>query len=265
MYMKIVAFVPTYNEEKRIKYCLQCLKWCDDVFVLDKSSTDNTVEIAKEMGATVKIISHDYCYDPHEGDYVKDLNCDWIVLFTCSDLIDKELALKVKAVLSDTEANVVYVPFKQYVLGINNKKSPWYGKRRRLAIRKSAIIINDKSVHDALVIDSPKEVMIDEGGYMYHLTHETVDVMLDRHIRYWRGEANAFSGDSLRWPCRLIYLHFKKNLFKGVFWSGWDLFALGCAHLAYYLMSFVYIWEKKNSHAKELYQQIREEKYKQWV
>lgn len=262
--MKICAFVPAYNEEKRIKYCLQCLKWCDDVFVLDKSSTDRTVEIAKSMGATVKVIPHEYGYDPHELDYMMNLDCEWIVIFTCSDLIDKELALKVKALLSETEADVVYVPFKQYVLGINHKKSPWYGKRRRLAIRKSVLRINDNSVHDAMVVDSSNEIEIEGEGYMYHLTHETVDGMMDRHIRYWRGEASGFTGDSLSWPCRLIYLHFKKNLFKGTFWSGWDLFALGCAHLAYYLMSFVYKWEKRNSHASELYQQMREEKYRQW-
>ena len=262
--MKITAFVPTYNEEKRIKYCLQSLKWCDDVFVLDKSSTDKTVEIAKEMGASVKVIPHDYGYDPHELDYMMALDGDWIVFFTCSDLIDKSLALNVKKTLSETDADVVYVPFKQYVLGINHEKSPWYGKRRRLAFRKSVIRINSKSVHGALAIETSKNVTIEGEGYMYHLTHATVDQMMDNHIRYWRGEASGFIGDSLKGPCHLIFLQFKKNLLKGVFWNGWDLFALGCAHLAYFLMSFVYIWEKKNSHATELYHQLREDNFKQW-
>lgn len=214
--MKIVAFVPVYNEEKRIKYCLQSLKWCDEVFVLDKSSTDKTVEIAREMGATVKVIPHEYGYDPHEADYMVGLDCDWIVAFTCSDLIDKQLALNVKKTMNSS-ADVIYVPFKQYVLGINHKKSPWFLENRRLAFRKSTIQINDNSVHNALSIKGSNGIMV-EGGYMYHLTHETVDGMMDRHIRYWRGEANCFSGETLRWPCYSIFLHFKK-LFLGEYFG----------------------------------------------
>lgn len=262
--MKIVAFVPTYNEEKRIRYCLQCLKWCDGIFVLDKSSTDQTVEVAESMGATVKVIPHEYGYDPHEMDYMMDLDCDWIVIFTCSDLIDKTLALSVKAVLSQTDADIITVPFKQFVLGINHEKSPWYAKKRMLAIRKSVIRINRNSVHGAMGFETSKERFVEGEGYMYHLTHETADGMMDRHIRYWRGEANSSCNVKFRSQCVGIFLHIKKDIMKGTFWGGWDLFALGCAHIAYYLMSFVYIWEKKNCHASILYHEMREDIFKQW-
>lgn len=261
--MKITAFIAAYNEEKRIKYCLECLRWCDESFVLDKSSTDRTVEIAQEMGATVKVIPHEYGYDPHELDYMETLDTDWIVTFTCSDLIDKSLALRVKEVLYKTDADLVYVPFQQYVLGINHKKSPWYTERRLLAFRKSVLRINNAAVHGALSFSSTREEQVKGEGYMYHLTHATADNMMDRHIRYWRGEASGYTG-TLRGACASILLHFKKDVIKGSFWSGWDLFALGCAHLAYFLMSFVYIWEKKNNHSTELYQRLREDVCRQW-
>ena len=263
--MKIIAFVPTYNEEKRIKYCLQCLKWCDDIFVLDKSSTDKTVEIAESMGATVKVIPHEYGYDPHEIDYMLTLDCDWVVLFTCSDLIDKSLAIKVKEAIHTTDADIIYVPFKLYSLGINNKKSPWYTESRRLAFRKSVIRIDTTSVHSALFFSSSNVLNILDGGYMYHLSHETVDSMMDRHIRYWRGEAEGFPSESFKEPfkaiIRSIYVLFR----KGAFWNGWDIFALACAYIAYFLMSFVYIWEKKRSNAHTIYNNLREGVNKQWL
>ena len=262
--MKITAFVPTFNEEKRIRYCLQCLKWCDEIYVLDKSSTDRTVEIAKEMGAVVEVIRHEYGYEPHELDHLISLNCDWIVLFTCSDLLDKSLALKVRNVIITTEADIIYVPFKQYALGICHKSSPWYAERRRLAFRKSVARIDETTVHGALYFDSNKEILIEGEGFMYHLTHETADVMMDRHIRYWRGEAETFSEKSLRKPCKSIFVALKNDIIRGAYWSGWDVFALACAHLAYYLMSFVYIWERKKSKASEVYQHLRETMYKEW-
>ena len=262
--MKITAYIPTYNEEKRIRYCLQCLKWCDEIYVLDKSSTDRTVEIAKEMGAVVEVIPHEYGYDPHEIDHIINLNCEWVVLFTCSDLIDKSLALKVKSVLKTTDADVIYVPFKQYVLGIDKKSSPWYAEKRRLAFRKKVARIDESTVHGALFFDSDKELLVEGEGYMYHLTHETVDMMMNRHIRYWRGEAECYNESSLTKPCKKILSTLKNDILKGAYWKGWDVFALACAHLAYSLMSFVYIWEKKHSRASESYQQLRDSIYKQW-
>lgn len=262
--MKITAFVPVYNEEKRIRYCLQCLKWCDEIFVLDKSSTDHTVEIAKELGATVKVIPHEHGYDPHEIEYMLMLDCDWVVLFTCSDLIDRSLALKVKEAIVNAKADVIYVPFKQYVLGINDKSSPWYMARRRLAFRKSVIRIDTTSVHSALYFSSSNTLFVDGEGYMYHLTHETVDGMMDRHIRYWRGEAEGYESSSFKGPFKSILRGLYDTFRRGGYWKGWDIFALVCAYMAYLLMSFVYIWEKKRSNAPVIYSSIRDEVYNQW-
>lgn len=263
--MKITACVPTYNEEKRIRYCLQCLQWCDSVFVLDKSSTDRTVEIAREMGATVKVIPHEFGYDPHENDHLLSLDCDWVVFFTCSDLIDRSLALKVREIVSTTSADIITVPFKQYVLGIYDKASPWYTKQpRRLAARKSVIGIDGTSVHGALCFSSSNSCFVEGEGYMYHLTHETADGMMSRHIRYWRGEAEIFDSPSFKEPFRLIVKNILLTIKRGGFWRGWNIFALVCAYISYYLMSFVYIWEKKRSKAPEVYQNIRDEVCKQW-
>lgn len=262
--MKITAFVPTYNEEKRIRCCLQCLKWCDEIFVLDKSSTDRTVEIAREMGANVMVIPHEDSYDPHELDYMLSLDSDWIVLFTCSDLIDKTLALKVRDILYYTEADIIYVPFKQYVLGINHNNSPWYSKERRLAFRKSVIRINPSSVHCALYFSSNKTLTVKADGYMYHLTHATVDGMMDRHIRYWRGEAEGYCTESLKIPLKAIIRAFINTFKKGSLFKGWDIFALFCAYMAYHLMSFVYIWEKKYCNAPQLYDDIKKDVINQW-
>ncbi len=42
--ISVIALV--YNEEKRIRNLLDTLAWSDDVILIDKSSTDRTVEIA---------------------------------------------------------------------------------------------------------------------------------------------------------------------------------------------------------------------------
>ena len=47
MKRKISAIVSVFNEEKNLKDCLETLKWCDEIVVVNNSSTDKTEEIAK--------------------------------------------------------------------------------------------------------------------------------------------------------------------------------------------------------------------------
>ncbi len=56
MQQGISAIVLTKNEEKTLKKCLDSIKWCDEVIVIDDFSTDNTVKIAKEFNT--KIFQH---------------------------------------------------------------------------------------------------------------------------------------------------------------------------------------------------------------
>jgi glycosyltransferase involved in cell wall biosynthesis len=49
----ISVLILTKNEQQDLPGCLQTFGWCDDVHVFDSCSTDETVRIATEFGATV--------------------------------------------------------------------------------------------------------------------------------------------------------------------------------------------------------------------
>ncbi|MDZ7765520.1 MAG: glycosyltransferase [Melioribacteraceae bacterium] len=46
---KISAIIIAGNEEKNIRPCLESVKWCDEIILVDSGSSDKTVEIAKEF------------------------------------------------------------------------------------------------------------------------------------------------------------------------------------------------------------------------
>lgn len=54
------VLVLTKNEEADLPACLQSVDWCDDVWILDSGSEDQTVQIAISMGAQV-------CVRPFDG------------------------------------------------------------------------------------------------------------------------------------------------------------------------------------------------------
>ncbi|MBM3713969.1 MAG: glycosyltransferase, partial [Actinobacteria bacterium] len=52
----ISVAIATYNEEKNLKRCLESIAfWVDEIVIVDGSSTDKTVDIAKDFGAKVVI------------------------------------------------------------------------------------------------------------------------------------------------------------------------------------------------------------------
>lgn len=50
---KFSIVVLTYNEEDSLQGCLDSIKWCNDIVVIDSYSSDQTTEIAKKAGARV--------------------------------------------------------------------------------------------------------------------------------------------------------------------------------------------------------------------
>ena len=51
--MSVSILILTLNEQINLGACLDSVKWCDDVIVLDSNSVDGTVAIARERGARV--------------------------------------------------------------------------------------------------------------------------------------------------------------------------------------------------------------------
>lgn len=51
--MSLSACVITRNEGRRLAACLERLAWADEVVVVDDESTDDTVEVARRLGARV--------------------------------------------------------------------------------------------------------------------------------------------------------------------------------------------------------------------
>ena len=50
---KISAIIITHNSENLIADCMDSVRFCDEILVIDNGSTDHTVELAKLLGAKV--------------------------------------------------------------------------------------------------------------------------------------------------------------------------------------------------------------------
>ncbi|MEX2013160.1 MAG: glycosyltransferase family 2 protein [Candidatus Levyibacteriota bacterium] len=101
----ITVVVLTHNEEKNIADCLESIKWCDQIIVIDDESQDRTVDIAeKEKVEVIKA--------PLNGNFSKQRNLglehaknDWVLYIDADERVTDSLRYEIQSVMSDPMAS----------------------------------------------------------------------------------------------------------------------------------------------------------------
>ncbi len=268
--MSITAFIPNYNEERRLPATLACLGWVDEILVLDKGSTDRSLEIIRSFPNTRVIGISETEYDPGELKYMLEARGDWVLIITASDVLHPALAKALREIDArgaDYPYDFVNVPYQRYVLGISEPWSPWYSTFHSSFVRKSAIRVRDEDAHKALDLSGLRKGTVDlpaDQG-IHHLTHETMEILCERHFRYWRSDARLWPKDRPVKPAFLDIVSAAGRLLLRRTWlAGWRGVALASLYLSYYLMRFAFIWEKCFSNAPAVYQRKRQEIVDLW-
>jgi len=102
----VAAVVLTHNEERNLPDCLAALAgWVQELFVVDSGSTDRTVAIAREAGATV--YSHPFEHYGAQRNWAIDhlpITASWTLHVDADERITPELQESIVAALGDAGA-----------------------------------------------------------------------------------------------------------------------------------------------------------------
>jgi len=105
------------NEEKNISFCLDAVKsWCNEIIIVDMESNDKTVEIARKY--TNKIYSHPQIanFDIARSFADQKASSDWVLMLDADELVPYDLSQKLISLAKSDTIDVVYIPFKTYML-----------------------------------------------------------------------------------------------------------------------------------------------------
>lgn len=124
---RISVVITVKNEEKNIARCLDCLKWADEIIIVDNGSVDSTLEICKQY--TDKIFSSNSPFTGirvNEG--IKNASCVWILNVDADELVDEPLKNEIlQKIAGDRgEYNGYFLPFRHYFMGRWLKYGGWY-------------------------------------------------------------------------------------------------------------------------------------------
>jgi glycosyltransferase involved in cell wall biosynthesis len=98
----VSAFIIAKNEEQRIGHVIRALRgWIDDIVVVDSGSTDRTVEIAQQLGATVHTNPWTG-YGPQKSFAERQCQFDWVLNVDADEIVPPALADEIKALFANS-------------------------------------------------------------------------------------------------------------------------------------------------------------------
>lgn len=91
------------NEERQIRRCLESVRFCDEIVVVDSGSTDRTLEICAEF--TSKISHRDWQgYVLQKRFALSQCNSDWVLNIDADEEVSEELQDEILQILRDDKA-----------------------------------------------------------------------------------------------------------------------------------------------------------------
>jgi len=246
---RISILVPTFNEEKNIRDCLESVKWADEIVIVDSYSYDNTVKIAREY--TDKILQHEYINSASQKNWaIPQLSNEWIMIVDSDERVTPELKEEILKVLTDgTSYNGFYIYRKNHFLAKEIKHCGWNKDKCLRLFRKGMGKYQEREVHADIILEG-------KVGYLKNkLIHYTFDSFA-QYIKKWDRYTSWASIDRgkktkrVRWyylTLRPLWRFIKQYILKLGFLDGKEGYIICKLAAMSVFMKYAKLLERKNS------------------
>lgn len=170
----------TFNEEKNLPECLESIKeLADEIVLVDGSSTDNTVAIAKEYGAKVIVTDNPPIFHVNKQKAIDHATKEWILQLDADERVNRALAEEIKEAIHNKSGTFGYwIPRKNWFLGRFLMKGGQYPDYTLRLYKRGRGHLPQKSVHEQAVVEG-------KVGYLKHPLMHFADDSFRRYMMRW--------------------------------------------------------------------------------
>lgn len=248
--MKISASIIVFNEEANIADLCETIAFCDEIVIVDSSSSDKTVEIASRY--TDKIFQHEFrgYKDKHEFADAQTSG-DWILWIDADERITPELRRSIESLKNQNENDLpdgFRIARKTRYLGRWIRFSGWYPDYQMRFYRKEASFWDGVSPHETARVRG--EVRKLDGEFLHYTKnslsehHRVTDnyTTLAAEYKVKQGEKVGASGIFFNAVAAFVRTYILKQGFRdGV--QGL-IIAMFTAYSVF--LKYAKVWEKNN-------------------
>lgn len=242
------AFVICYNEERNLRDCLESLRFCDEIVVVDSFSTDRTVEIAREF--TERVYQRAWTNYRDQKAYALELTShEWVLNLDSDERVTPDLRESIIQALSLPEGSPqpsgYMIHRLVFHLGKWWRRGGWYPEYRLRLFRKSEVEWKAGEVHEKVI---PKGKVQRLQGDLLHYSFRDLNDQISKLQRLAAAAAEeAFRKGKKASLIKLIvnplWRFFKFYLVKGGYREGTAGLIVAVLEGYYTFLKYARLWE----------------------
>ncbi len=260
---KLSVVVSAFNEEKKIEACLESVnKLADEIIVVNNSSTDNTLALAKKYTQKIFTRPNNSMLNVNKNFGFSKATGDWILNLDADERVTPELRKEIISVIGNWKLEIgnsrvcgYWIPRKNIIFGKWIQSDMWWPDYQLRLFKKSKGIFPEKHVHEKLVVEGQTEKLREP---FLHYNYETISQFIQKMDRiYTESEAKNIleSNQMLTWAdaIRMPIQDFMKTYFaqKG-YKDGLHGLVLSILQAMYMEVVFAKVWEKQGFKEEKL-------------
>lgn len=240
--------ISAFNSEKELEDCLKSVSWASEIIVVDNSSTDRTLEVARRYTDKIFIKQNNPMLNVNKNFGFSKASRDWIFSLDADERIAGELKTEIESKIRNHESGIdgYWVPRKNIIFGKWIEHTGWYPDHQLRLFRRGKGRFGEKHVHEMIKIQGDAEYL---KNNLLHYNYASISQFLGKLNIYVSNEAEQLinNGYKFKWqdaisvPAKeFLSRFFAREGYK----DGFHGLMLSLLMSFYHLLVIATVWEK---------------------
>jgi (heptosyl)LPS beta-1,4-glucosyltransferase len=246
---RLSVTVVAWNEEERLRACLESVSWADEIVVVDAESTDKTPQLAREFTDRVWVRPWPG-FAAQKNFAIEQAHGEWILSLDADERVTPGLARRIKELVTDPGAADGYrVPRKNMFWGAWVRHGGLYPDHQLRLFRRGAGRFAENAVHESVQVAGRVETLTEP---LLHQSYRDLEDFVQRSNRYstlaardWLARGRPVSlGDLVAKPLgRFLAMYVARRGFL----DGWRGLVLAILYSEYVFLRMAKAWEAQRA------------------
>lgn len=251
----VSAIVVCFNEEDRIRDCLESLRWCDEIVVVDSYSTDRTPEICRDY--TNRFIQREWLgYREQKAFAHSQATKPWVLLVDADERVPAELREEIQKTLKEDGGQYAgyAVPRLVHYLDRWWRRGGWYPDYDVRLFRRESATWGGSEPHEKILVNGRVQRL---RHPLHHYSYRSIEDHMQRINRFTTLASRELLREGERWRlvdalARPAVRFFRSYILKRGFMDGFAGFYVAATAAVYVFLKYAKLWELELEEKKKL-------------